>query len=242
MIIEKHTSYGYMSYFSNDMAFADSLAQGYIYEQQLVLNSLYNYIKKSNTILDIGAHCGSHTVLYKHINPNCQITCFEPQKKMFDLLCHNIKKNNFKDVYPYNCAVGHKKTEYSMSNSSVDGDNANKQIDYGTNERYNLGGLQVGRGGEKIKIITIDSLDIPHVDFMKIDVEGFEPLVIMGAKDTIKRSMPVIFFEHNHKSISDGSLKELGIESLSSTEDMLSNMGYNISTVDDQGNFLAIPF
>lgn len=228
-----------MCYYKNDQVFADSLRNGKIYEQDLVINFLSDQIKRSKFILDIGAHAGSHTVLYKYLNPATTIYCFEPQKRMYDILCHNISQNKFKDVHPYNLAMGHTKMSYTMSSSAIDGHNANKQIDYGTDNIYNLGGLQIGKGGEQISIDTVDSFGFNKIDFMKIDVEGFEPLVILGAMDTIKRSMPTILFEHNHKVISKSILQDMGIESLLTTEEMLSDLGYKISKLDNQGNYLA---
>lgn len=241
MIIEEKTKYGYMSYYKNDQVFADSLRNGKIYEQDLVLNILSTHIIDARMILDIGAHAGSHTILYKYINPDAEIYCFEPQKRMFDILCHNIEQNKFKKVHTYNCAAGHKNMMFTMSNASVDGENANRQIDYGTDNRYNLGGLQIGKGGEEIKIITIDSLSLSNIDFMKIDVEGFEPMVIMGAEETIMKNKPVISFEHNHKNISKDILQSIGLEKVKTTEEMLKDLGYNIKSIDNQGNFLALP-
>lgn len=239
MIIEKKTDYGYIAYYKNDQVFADTLNNGKIYEQGLVLNKLAPYIKSSKTILDIGAHAGSHTILYKYLNPSSEIFAFEPQRKMSDLLTHNVEQNNFDNVHIYNCAVGHENRIFTMSNSSIDGENANRQIGYGTEKRYNLGGLQMGKGGEATNIITIDSLDLSNVDFMKIDVEGFEPLVLLGAEKTIKEHMPTIAFEHNHKAISKSTLADLGIQTPPTSESLLRDFGYNISRLDDQGNFLA---
>lgn len=46
-----------------------------------------------------------------------------------------------------------------------------------------------------IEVVTLDSLDFPTVDFIKIDVEGWEPQVLRGAKETIRRCRPNIVVE-----------------------------------------------
>src|SRR5439155_11754661 len=42
-----------------------------------------------------------------------------------------------------------------------------------------------------------EELQIPPPDVLKIDVEGFEPLVLAGLAETIRQNHPVIFFEHS---------------------------------------------
>jgi hypothetical protein len=61
----------------------------------------------------------------------------------------------------------------------------------------------------------------------------------MGAQETIKRCYPTIAFEHNHKNISKATLSSLGLEKIKTTEQMLKDFGYNISSIDNQGNFIA---
>lgn len=240
-LIEKNTKYGYISYFKNDMAFADALKQEKIYEEDFVIKFLYEVIKSSKTILDIGSHAGSHTVLYKHINPDCEIYCFEPQSEMFNLLEHNIMKNSFKNVKTFNKGVANMAIKSSMSKSVSDGDNIGKSIEYGTNSRFNLGGLQIGNGGEEIETVTIDSLNLKSCDYIKIDVEGFEPLVLMGAKETIKKFKPTILFESNHKVISKEMAEKFGLSyPVESSFDILKLHGYKeIKLIDNEHNYLA---
>ena len=47
----------------------------------------------------------------------------------------------------------------------------------------------------KVPLVTIDSLGLDNVTFMKIDVEGHEVAVLHGAADTIKRDRPRLFVE-----------------------------------------------
>jgi hypothetical protein len=65
---------------------------------------------------------------------------------------------------------------------------------------------QARLGGNHVtETITIDTADsafrgmgLPRVDFMKIDVEGFEPKVIAGARQIIAASKPVVVMEMSH--------------------------------------------
>lgn len=44
----------------------------------------------------------------------------------------------------------------------------------------------------------LKSLDVEHVDFIKIDVEGFEQDVVEGLRKVIDKSHPVVVLELNH--------------------------------------------
>ena len=46
---------------------------------------------------------------------------------------------------------------------------------------------------------------------MKVDVEGAEPLVFYGARETIRRCMPVIVFEKNNNVVSQDMINVLGL-------------------------------
>jgi FkbM family methyltransferase len=46
-----------------------------------------------------------------------------------------------------------------------------------------------------VHLITLDSLCLESLDFMKIDVEGYEPYVLEGAMESIKKFMPIIVLE-----------------------------------------------
>jgi FkbM family methyltransferase len=241
-IAENMTQFGYMSYFSNDLAFINELKKEKIYEQDYVIKFLFDIIKKSNTIVDAGAHAGSHTIMYKSINPKVTIHCFEPQIIMYQLLKHNILKNELQNVYPYNYALANKITTTTLSGKISDGFAKNRDIHYGGKIYSNLGGIKIGAGGEEINTMTIDSLNLESCDFIKIDVEGFEPMVLLGAIETINKFKPTILFENNTQRVSNDILKEFDMdEEQYDTIKILKDVGYSsINLIDNNCNYLAV--
>lgn len=192
------TNYGNINCFENDYYFVQALSNGKVFDQDIIETELTPYIMKANTILDIGAHVGCHTIMYAQINPNANIYSFEPQTKLFALLDMNLKGNNIKNVTILNNAVGNEIKRIRMSNYVTDGPNNDKPLTYGGYDQ-NLGGLSIGIDGEEVSMVTIDCLNLTECDLIKIDVEGCEKMVIAGATNTIKKYKPVIFYESNHK-------------------------------------------
>jgi len=48
---------------------------------------------------------------------------------------------------------------------------------------------------------TLDSFDYTDIGFIKIDVEGYEYKVLLGAKETIKKYRPVLLVEQNRGNL-----------------------------------------
>ena len=242
-IFERVTPYGYMSYFINDGAFVESLNSGKIYEQEIVLSYLAENIKSSSLAIDAGAHAGSYVVMMKYLNPDLIIHAFEPQKKMFQLLNYNVEKNNFKNVFTYNNALANKCIQTSMSESISDGPNSNTKVKeefYGSNIHLNLGGMQLGEGGEVIETTTIDNMNLDKCDLIKIDTEGAEPLVLMGAQEIIKKFKPVIIFENNYKKLNEDYIKIFDVSK--NSFDILKSFGYSkIVSTNMYWTYIAYP-
>lgn len=240
------TKHGSLYVLNNDKCFIESMKQGLVFEEDIVMANilpLLNNMSNEKIILDIGGHIGSHTLLYSKYIDNCKIYTFEPQSVLFNILKLNVDINKLHNVQLFHAAVGHKLCKCSMSNKMLDGINC--QLEYYTDKLMNYGGVQLGKDGEQVDMITIDSLNLPNCHYIKVDVEGAEILVFFGAIETIRKYKPVIMFEYFANSTEKVVTKEmketLNIDfELPHVYDFLINEGYRIEHID-YGNKLAIP-
>lgn len=153
------------------------------YEQNLLDNWVAKYAKEAKVIYDIGANIGNHTVYFaKKLNAE-KIYSFEPMSINYKMLEKNIADNNIKNVKAYNIALG---AENSSAKMLIEQENNNGTAKINNNNDSN---------GETVKVVTMDSLNLPLPDFIKIDVEGFELDVLKGMINVLKKSTAPIWIE-----------------------------------------------
>lgn len=99
--------------------------------------------------------------------------------------------------------------------------------------RQSLGSHTIEPGGD-IPVVPIDSLDLEDLDFLQLDVEGYEWHALMGGLETITRCQPVIQVElrdfTQHYGQSDAKVRAL-----------LASMGYLLASTQPGNDFVYLP-
>ena len=160
------------------------------------LTEVFNkYIKKTDVILDCGAHIGYHTLQLSNLGQ--MVHSFECNPKTYLYLKKNVEHVNNVILYKNGLSdrIGKTTINYCADfNTGMCGLNDNP---YEKPE-------QVKKLNKKVNVnlLTIDSLDLGRINFMKIDVEGYERKLIDGAIKTIHRCKPIMVIEVwlNHKN------------------------------------------
>ena len=156
-----------------------TIKSGHFYEQEM-LQYLEKFDFLGSVIVDVGAHIGNHSI-YLASFTNCdKVFAFEPNKKTYSILVKNIKDNKLGNkIKTFNVALGDKPGKVSIR-EALGG---------------KLGSSQVVEGDE-IEVKTLDSLlKDDKVSLIKIDVEGYEAHVLIGAQDTLKNHSPYLVIE-----------------------------------------------
>jgi len=158
------------------------------YESQLILRE----VNERDVVVDVGANIGYYTILLADkVGVNGRVYAFEPNKICFEILKKNVEKNGFKNVELVNKAISDKK---GINKLFISREN------YGDHKLFKD---EKNRENEPIKTVKLDEYlknREKKIDFMKIDSQGWEPAIIDGSKEIIKRDRPTIFFEYSPMS------------------------------------------
>jgi FkbM family methyltransferase len=196
------TKYGRITLYQNEVYIGNEFKNGNYWDEDTLLK-LKPYIEPNRNILEIGGHCGTSTVVYSSfLNDGNVVYVYEPQKKLFDLLVHNISQNYLKDkIIPNNLGVFCYEGMGNMNDIDLDGGGGvvSKRYNEEIHLDCNFGGIGLGKDGENIKMTTIDNMNLPNIGFIHCDAQGSENFIFSKACETIKRDRPVILFENNEK-------------------------------------------
>jgi FkbM family methyltransferase len=158
--------------------------------QQAQRDAALEYIKQWRVCLDIGSNIGQWTrPLSKKFE---SVVCFEPNPNFRECFEKNIQEKNVL-LWPYGLSDKEHKAKQDF-NSTV---------------------LQQEDGD--IDCRTLDSFGLTNVDFVKIDVDGFEIPLLNGARETLSKNDPVINIEMKRDKRTDIVVK---------CESILKDLGY----------------
>jgi len=135
--------------------------------------------------LDIGAHCGIWTVQLAEFFDH--VICFEPLPGHIEIWHQNMadyKVNGKATMFPIALGAETRETrikaEWGLSGKSHVDDVLDSAI--------------------PVPMQRLDDMKFEVIDFIKIDVEGYEPFVCQGGKETILRHKPVMIVEAKPKN------------------------------------------
>jgi FkbM family methyltransferase len=148
-------------------------------------------------VIDIGANIGAHTLpIAASVGTAGRVVAVEPTRYAFERLEEHVLLNPAlagRITLLQAMLMGSRKAalaEKIASSWPLDPpDEANA-------EHGGVGKATTGAVVSTLDDVVLD-LDLKSVDFMKLDVDGYEVEVLRGARDTLRRFAPVIFFEHS---------------------------------------------
>ncbi len=132
--------------------------------------------------IDCGGHVGTwaRPMSVKFV----RVIAVEPSADTFEALSENMRAFGCQNVELKNCAVGQVAGFVKMA-----------PLEARAEALKNTGARFVRPGGT-IPCERIDDWHLPSVGFIKMDIEGSEPLALEGAFDTLTRCRPIVLFEN----------------------------------------------
>lgn len=152
---------------------ADQECARVILQQAADIEPITSHCLSRRSVVQAGGNCGLWPIALSKTFRS--VYTFEPDAKNFASLAINTA--GLENVFPMRAALG----------------DENALVDMHRDEK-NCGAYNI-EGAGRIPVLTIDSLGLPDVDMIYLDIEGYEYRALLGAEETIARCSPVIAVE-----------------------------------------------
>ena len=189
-----------------------------------IVELIENVVRPKSVCLDIGANIGAHTLyMAKLAGPKGRVVAFEPHPELCQRLRENIGLNAYRNVTVVEAAMSDKEgtaTFYGFAKGAF---------------RKGISSLVPDeRAKEEMTVRTIDGgklealVDLDRCDFIKIDVEGHDAVVVRALLPLIEKHHPVLIFEYRKRRWEQAGA------SLPETLERLRAQGYSFQHVQKQ--------
>lgn len=145
-------------------------------------------VRNFDTVVQAGGNCGMYPRFYRNYFRN--VYTFEPEDLNFYCLDRNCVGSGY---HKYHAGLGEVEASLSLKKGGA----------------TNVGTHKIIETPGEVKIMTIDSLNLKSCDLIHLDIEGYEPKAIAGARETIARFKPVVITE---RSAGEKELLEMGYQ------------------------------
>lgn len=184
-IVTKQCRYGEMSFFKTDHYISRGLdLYGEFSESEVAL--FRRVLKSGDTVIEAGGNIGCHaTAMGEIVGPKGKVWTFEPNPTIAALLKRNCASRPW--IEAHDVALGVDASPVMI-----------KLVD-----QAQVHTPSWPETGETIEVacISIDSLELKQLAFLKNDTDGPEFLILQGAEKTIERCRPVLYVEVDKPSL-----------------------------------------
>lgn len=166
----------------------------YSSEELTLMRDAINGVKKP-IVLDIGANIGHHSLFAAIIAD--QVHSFEPFPAVSEKIKEKIKINAIRNIIIHEIGLGETNEDlpYTPPESCNTGTGSFTNLSTVGSAIINL---PVRKGDDYLQL-----LNLSKIDFIKMDIEGYEPQALRGLQNTLDKYRPIVFFEWsaNERSI-----------------------------------------
>ena len=164
----------------NRRTISELILEGQASQPELhLIKQLQQQLPNDLSFVDVGGNVG--TFMWQFADKCSDVTIFEPVPRLNRVIEDSIAYNGVKKVKLIKKALGDHVDVLTML------DNNNSNIVYDTNEQDTV--------TVPVSTLDIELKDRQRIDFIKIDVEGFELKVLNGGIETIKKHDPLLLIE-----------------------------------------------
>jgi FkbM family methyltransferase len=186
---------------------------------------LSKYIPADGGVIDVGAHAGQFARMFASLAPRGHVHSFEPSPYARSILETALRWRKVRNVTVVPMGLGDAPGVLELATPIK----RRGGLGYGLAHVPAAGESAQGQRRDQVQVTTLDAYvaqaNLPRVDFIKVDVEGFEGRVMAGAHGVLSRFKPALLLELHDQHLARGGDTAQGVA------ETLATQGYAVQRV-----------
>ena len=139
-------------------------------------------MRPGDTFVDLGANIGAYSLwAAKLVGPRGTVVAVEAEPRNFAVFCRNVQLNGFSNIRTFNIGVSDRYEQLTLFLNETRNSGGHTFV----------GGLHSGSSSVQVKCKPLAEIlreaEVRRVDFMKLDIEGFEERVLSKFFEDVPR-------------------------------------------------------
>jgi len=179
-----------------------------VYEEEItrfLLDQLT--LEAGDVVLDVGANIGWYSLLLARHRPGIRVHGFEPDPDTFALLEGNVRANGLEGIHVWPCALSDSPGAKSLFRYADKNTGRNSLLPINSAGSVEIASRRLD------EFVEHEGLDVERIRFVKIDVEGYEAVVLRGLGGLLRR-LPLVLAEFSPRYMRRGGQEPAQVPAL----------------------------
>lgn len=162
---------------------------------ELILEQGYRkFLTEESVVIDVGGNQGRHTQVYLH-DLNCRsVTVFEPVPEMIKILNERFQSHESFELREKALSTSPGRSTFAVNRNAYEESGLKERVFHDPrNKKVDMIEVEVSTLDDELR-------GFDQVDYIKIDTEGAEVDILLGARETIASHRPILSIEYGYLS------------------------------------------
>jgi FkbM family methyltransferase len=161
-----------------------------------MLRSMIQLLPPGQVFVDVGANFGLYSLAMAQTlkETGGSVIAIEAQRVIFNMICGSVALNSIENMFVHNLAIADREGYIALPKLDY-----RKVSSYGSLEFADEQGEDIGQergiSDESVRCVTLDDMNWPRVDMIKIDIEGMEEMALAGGINLFAQLRPIALIE-----------------------------------------------
>ncbi len=161
-----------------------------------MLRSMIQLLPPGQVFVDVGANFGLYSLAMAQTlkETGGSVITIEAQRVICNMICGSVALNSIENMFVHNLAIADREGYIALPKLDYRKVSSYGSLEFADEQNEDIG-QERGISDESVRCVTLDDMNWPRVDMIKIDIEGMEEMALTGGINLFAQLRPIALIE-----------------------------------------------